>query len=248
MLVSIITPTYNSEKFISETIQSIQAQTHTNWELLITDDCSNDGTLRIINGFKGKDSRIKLYQLNKNSGAGKARNNSIKNASGRFIAFCDSDDIWLPNKLELQIGYLVNQNAGFTYSSYFTRDEDRKIIGEVTAPKQISYSKILKNNYIGCLTAIYDTNVLGKIFMSDIRKRQDWVMWIHIIERLGPVQGIPEPLATYTIRKKSISSNKLNLIKYNWIVYYQALNFGIIRSLLYMIQFLFYYAKKKVSD
>jgi len=246
-LVSIITPTYNSEKFILGTIESIQKQTYINWELLITDDCSTDKTIEIIKDYKQTDKRIKLYKLKTNSGAGLARNNSIRHAAGRFIAFCDSDDRWLPNKLEVQLEYLLNQNAGFTYSSYFLHNEEQNKIGEIKGPRKISYRQILRNNYIGCLTAIYDTQALGKMFMPDIRKRQDWVLWINIIKKLGTVQGISEPLAIYTVRKNSISSNKFKLVKYNWVIYNKALGFGIISSLLYMIQFLYFYARKKIN-
>ena len=245
-LVSIITPTFNSANFISGCIKSIQAQTYTYWELLITDDCSSDNTTEVISRFKEHDNRIKLFRLNENSGAGKARNNSIKLASGRFIAFCDSDDRWLPNKLEVQLEYLLDYNASFTYSTYFIQNEKQNRMGEIIGPNKISYKKILRNNYIGCLTAIYDTKTLGKMFMPDIRKRQDWVLWIDIIKRLGVVQGISEPLAIYTVRKDSISSNKLNLIKFNWIVYHKALNFGVVRSIFYIIQFLYFYARKKI--
>lgn len=241
-------PTYNSGKFIEESISSIQNQTYANWELLITDDCSTDDTVLIIKRFIRIDPRIRLFQLSKNSGSGVARNKSIQKASGRFIAFCDSDDQWLPNKLEVQLNFLRNQKASFTYSSYITQDENKNPIGEVISPSKISYKKILKNNYVGCLTAIYDTKALGKMFMPDIRKRQDWVLWINIIKRLRVVQGISEPLAIYTVRKDSISSKKLNLVKYTWIVYYTALDFGIIRSLLCMIQFLYFYARKKIKN
>lgn len=247
-LVSIIMPSHNSERFIKFSIESILSQTYENWELLISDDDSSDNTIQEIKKYARLDNRIKLFQLSKNSGAGVARNNSIKEASGRFIAFCDSDDRWLPQKLEVQLDFLRNHKASFTYSSYITQDENQNPIGKVIAPSKISYKKILKNNYIGCLTAIYDTKSLGKIFMPDIRKRQDYVLWINIIKRLEVVQGISEPLAIYTVRKGSISSNKLSLVKYNWMVYNKALGFGTIKSILYMIQFLFFYARKKFDN
>ena len=246
--VSIITPTHNSSEFIAATIKSIQNQSYTNWELIITDDCSTDNTVEIIHKIIQEDSRISLIELNNNSGTGVARNKSIEAACGRFIAFCDSDDLWIPNKLELQLRFLIDQKAAFTYSSYLLQDETRNYIGKVIAPQTISFKKILRNNYIGCLTAIYDTKVLGKMYMPDIRKRQDWVLWISIIKRLKVVEGITEPLAIYTVRKDSISRNKLNLIKYNWIVYSKALNLSPIASLLYMIQFLYYYARKKINN
>ena len=247
-LVSIITPTYNSEKYIAKTIESIIDQTYKNWELIITDDCSVDNTNLIIQSYIKIDPRIKLFQLKGNSGAGKARNNSIREANGRFIAFCDSDDLWLPSKLESQLRFLNENNLGFTYSSYFTQDEDYKTIGCVIAPNEISYKAILRNNYIGCLTAIYDTIHLGKVYMPNIRKRQDWVLWIKIIERLGRVKGISEPLAIYTVRKNSISSKKLELLKHNWFVYRMELGFNRLKSSFHIIQFIYYYARKKINN
>lgn len=247
-LVSIITPTYNSEHYIDRTIKSILAQTYRNWELLITDDCSNDKTVEIVQSYIKIDDRIKLFQLRENSGSGIARNNSIIKAQGRFIAFCDSDDCWLPKKLEFQTNFMLNNNLGFTYSSYFLVDENQVDIGRVEARKQITYRDILKNNYIGCLTAIYDTELVGKPLMPDIRIRQDWVLWIKILEKLQVAQGIIKPLAIYTKRSNSISSNKLKLIKYNWEVYHKTLGFSILKSLLCMVKFLFFYARKKITN
>lgn len=140
-----------------------------------------------------------------------------------------------------------NYRCDLSNSSYLTQNENFIEIGRVNAPKEISYKAILRNNYIGCLTAIYDTQTLGKMFMPNIRKRQDWVLWINIIKSLGVVQGISDPLVIYTVRKNSISSNKFNLVKYNWIVYNNALGFDVIRSLFFMIQFLYLYAGKKIN-
>lgn len=247
-LVSIITPTYNSSRFIERTIKSIQDQTFKNWELLITDDCSTDNTINIIQNFIKNDDRIRLFQLRKNAGAGIARNNSIREAKGRYIAFCDSDDQWLPDKLEIQLKHLSNTKTSFVYSSYLTQNENQNIIGQVICPYKISYTQILRNNYLGCLTVMYDSNVLGKMFMPNIRKRQDWVLWINIIRKLEVVYGVLEPLAIYTIREDSISKNKLSLLKYNWSVYNDTLNFNRFKSTLYMIQFLYFYAKKKINE
>ena len=180
--VSIITPTYNSEEFISETITSIINQTYTNWELLITDDCSSDDTLKIIDFFQKKDNRIKLLRLDTNQGAGVARNNSIKDSKGKFIAFCDSDDQWKPDKLEKQIHFIKANNLVFTYSSYDVTDESGNFIKSINAPKTLTLKNILSNNYVGCLTAIYDSAAIGKQYMPAIRKRQDWVLWINILK------------------------------------------------------------------
>lgn len=247
-LVSIITPTYNSELYISYTIESIQSQSYEYWELLITDDASTDNTVSVIESFTRTDGRIKLFKQRINKGAGIARNNSIKKSNGKYIAFCDSDDLWLPNKLKKQLKFIKNHNLSFTYSSYLTQDENRNRTGSVYAPSNICYREILRNNYIGCLTVLYDVEKLGKVYFPNIRKRQDWVLWINIIERLGIVQGISEPLAIYTVRKDSISKNKLNLIKYNWNVYHKTLNFSLAKSVLSIVKFLYFYARKKIKN
>ena len=163
--VSIITPSYNSESFISETILSIQNQTFKNWELIITDDCSSDNSVGVIKSFIKKDDRIRLYILKSNQGAGVARNHSIKMAKGRYIAFCDSDDQWKPNKLELQLNFMKKNNIILSYSGYDVIGENGKYIKTIYPPKTINLRKILSNNYIGCLTAIYDSKIIGKHYM-----------------------------------------------------------------------------------
>lgn len=245
--VSIITPTYNSHQFIEETINSILNQTYNNWELLITDDCSTDETLQIINGFANKDHRIKIFQLETNSGAGIARNNSIKHASGRFISFCDSDDKWKPNKLEKQIKFMLDNNLALSFSSYDVIAEQKEnIIDKVKAPKKVTYNMMLRNNYIGCLTAMYDSEKIGKVYMPEIRNRQDWALWLHILKKTQYAMGMQENLAVYRNRIKSISSNKVEMIKYNWIIYREIERFSIIKTILLIIQFQIFYFKKKL--
>lgn len=245
-LVSIITPTYNSEEFISETMNSIINQTYQNWELLITDDCSNDNTVEIVKQYILKDKRIKLFELKDNSGAGVARNNSIKNAKGRYIAFCDSDDKWKPEKLDKQLNFLKSKSLSFTFCSYDVTNENGDFIKTIKAPLELSFSKLLKNNYVGCLTAIYDQEVLGKLYMSEMRKRQDWTLWLKILKLIGNSSGQIESLALYRDRSKSISSNRFEMLKYTWLIYSNELGFSFIKSFSCLIKFLFYYIKKKI--
>lgn len=246
-LVSIITPSYNSIRFIEQTINSIVNQTYTNWELLITDDCSTDGTWELVTHFSRIDNRIKAYRLAENAGAGVARNNSIEHATGRFIAFCDSDDQWKHNKLEEQIRYMLKNDLGLSYSNYDIVNEDNKKIAEVVGPRVVTYKTMLRNCYIGCLTAIYDTEKVGKVFMQDIRKRQDWVLWLFILKRTPAAFNIQDNLAIYRKRRTSISSNKADLVKYNWKVYYEILDYSFIRSFLLMVQFMVFYLLKKLK-
>lgn len=245
-LVSIVTPSYNCSEFINETITSIQSQTYTNWELLITDDCSTDNSRDIIQGYADADPRIKLLVLDKNSGAGIARNNSIKEAKGRFIAFCDSDDRWYPDKLEQQLKFMVENNYHLTYTSYDTCDDGGNINGFVQCLSKLSKAKILRDNGIGCLTAIYDAKKIGKQFMPSIRKRQDWCLWIDIITKYGPAYGLQKPLALYRVRQGSISSNKIEMLRYNFNVYNQVVGYNkLISTLLLGGYFLPYYFYKK---
>ncbi len=248
-LVSIITPSYNCANFIGETIESIIAQTYSNWELLITDDCSTDASREVINDYVKKDSRIKLFSLEKNSGAGIARNNSIEKASGRFIAFCDSDDRWYPEKLEKQLAFMEEKNCNLCYSSYDTCNEAGSIVGYVNCLKSINYWKILRDNGIGCLTAVYDAQKIGKHYMPSIRKRQDWCLWIDIIKKHGTAYGLQQSLALYRVREGSISSNKLEMLKYNFNVYHQVLHFNhIVSAMILGGYFMPYYFYKKFKQ
>ncbi len=245
-LVSVIMPTYNSEKFIAESIDSIINQSYSNFELLITDDNSNDKTVEIIKKFQEADSRIKLFILNKNSGAGVARNNSIKFSKGKYIAFCDSDDLWKEKKIEKQIDFMISNDLYFTYSSYEVIDEKNSKLKTIYVTEKLNHKQMLCNNYVGCLTAIYDQEKLGKIYMSKIRKRQDWTLWLKIFKIINQTSGIVEPLAVYRDRSDSISNNKFDLLKYNWIVYNKELGYNKVKSVLLLINFLHYYAKKKI--
>ena len=232
-LVSIITPSYNSAEFITETIESILAQTYENWELLITDDCSTDNSVQVIEQYIEKDPRIKLFRLDKNSGAGVCRNRSITEAKGRFIAFCDSDDCWLPQKLERQISFMMEHDYAFSYSSYMECDESGHIQGIVVCKKKETFSSLKACNGIGCLTAVYDTKHVEKTLMPKIRKRQDWGLWLKILSKCKVAYGLKEPLALYRVRSNSISRNKVGLIKHNLKMYREVLGFSAIKAFLY---------------
>lgn len=239
-LVSIITPTYNSENYIRETIQSVINQTYKNWEMIIVDDCSSDNTVQIIQEIQKSEPRIKLFKLDKNSGAGVARNKAIEEASGKYIAFLDADDLWKPEKLTKQIKFLVDTKLHFTFSFYECIDEDGNLLHKIIkAPSPLTYSQLLFCNYVGNLTGIYDTSFFGKIPMTSIRKRQDWVYWLTILKKIKTSLPVPESLAYYRIRKGSISSSKINLVQYNFKIYREYLNKNLIISTLYIGIFLF---------
>lgn len=249
-LVSIITPSYNSSSFIAETIESILSQTYLNWELLITDDCSTDRSVEIIERYIQRDSRIKLFRLEKNCGAGVCRNRSISEAKGRFIAFCDSDDRWRPEKLEKQLAFMREKDCALSYTSYMTCDESGKISSIVIGKRRETYFSMRCDNRIGCLTAVYDTEKVGKVFMPELRKRQDWGLWLTILRRCEVAYGLKEPLAIYRIHSNSISRNKGALMKYNISVYKTVLGYSPMASYLYFfILFLpSYFSDKKKKE
>lgn len=245
-LVSIITPSYNSAPFIAETIESILSQTYPYWELLITDDCSTDHSVKIIERYTQMDSRIKLFRLEKNCGAGVCRNYSISEAKGRFIAFCDSDDQWCPEKLEKQLTFMLKKDCALSYTSYMTCDENGNISDIIIGRKKETYFSMRCDDGIGCLTAIYDSQKVGKVFMPELRKRQDWGLWLTILRDCGVAYGLKEPLAIYRIHSSSISRNKWSLIKYNLSVYRTVLGYSqIISYLFFFILFLPSYFSKK---
>ena len=241
-LVSIITPSYNSELFISDAINSVINQTYKNWELIVVDDASKDNTCTIVNDYIVNDNRIHLIRLTQNSGAGVARNKAIKYAKGAYIAFLDADDVWKPHKLEMQLEFMKKYKLSFTYSSYEQINEKGDSLNKlINALPVLSYNKLLKCNYVGNLTVIYSVTLLGKIYMPKIRKRQDWVLWVRVIEKSGQTKGIQESLAYYRIRKDSMSANKFNLLKYNYNFYRKGLNFAPLKSVIYLIRFLIEY-------
>ena len=241
-MVSIITPAYNAEQFIGEAIASVIAQTYTNWELLVINDASTDNTAGIVKQFMAKDPRIKILDNTTTKGPGNARNFGIEEAKGTYMAFLDADDLWKPNKLQEQLKVLENTNANICFSSYELINEKGQHLNKtVLALDFLSYKKQLRCNYIGNLTGLYNAKKLGKIYMPEIRKRQDWVMWLRAIEIGGNAIGIKQSLAYYRIREHSVSSNKLQLIKHNFNVYNSVLEFGWLKSVGYMIIFLFEY-------
>ncbi len=216
-LVSIITPSYNCEEFISDTINSVISQTYENWEMIIVDDCSSDSSTEIIERYILKDDRIKLLRNEINSGPAVSRNNAINEAKGKYIAFLDADDFWMPEKLESQIFFMEANGVSLSYSSYETMDEEGKKLGIVRNPlEKLDYNELLKENQIGCLTAVYNREKLGKCYMPIIHKRQDYGLWLSILKKIDFAYKVPGNLAVYRIQTNSVSSNKIDLLKHNY--------------------------------
>ena len=243
-LVSIITPCYNSEKYISETIKSVINQTYKYWEMIIIDDLSTDNSVNIIKRYLDNDKRIVLIKSKENRGPGYCRNLGIKKAKGQYHAFIDSDDIWHKNKLDVQISYMKKKNIQFSFMSYNFIDEkgvEQNILPFHVANK-VNYTDILKTNHIGCLTAMYDIKKISssKIFMSEIRSRQDLSLWLRILKKIDYAYGINQVHASYRLRRKSISSNKLRAIYYQWLLYRNIEKFSFSKSIYFLIFYLYF--------
>jgi len=226
-VVSIITPLYNCAEYLDKTIESVLMQTFSSWELVMVDDCSVDNSLSIAQYYAGQDGRITVMQLEKNSGAAIARNTAIEVAQGRYIAFLDSDDRWLPNKLEEQLKFMQEKNVAFSYSAYEKLNEQGEVIGRVGVPEKVNYRDLLKVCSIGCLTAMYDTKMLGKVYMPDIRKRQDLGLWLKILKKTPYAYGVKDVLAQYQLRSDSISANKRSAAQYTWKLYREVENLSL---------------------
>jgi glycosyltransferase involved in cell wall biosynthesis len=239
-LVSILTPTYNTEKFIRETIESVKNQTYQNWEMILVDDGSKDKTAFVIEEFSKNDARIKLFKLPENRGNGFARNVALERAKGKYIAYLDADDLWFPEKLEKQIQFLKTNNLHFTFSFYDSIDDEGNDLNrKVESPNPLTYKQLFYCNYVGNLTAIYDADYFGKIIMETSQKRQDWRIWLTILKQIKTARPIPESLAFYRIRKDSVSSSKFKLIKHNFGVYREFHGYSFLFSVLLMIRFLY---------
>ncbi len=211
-LISIITPAYNSEKYISDAINSVLSQSYSNWEMIIADDCSTDNTASIINHFV--DPRIKYIRLNENSGAAVARNTALENANGNFIAFLDADDIWKPEKLEKQLIFMQTNKIGFSFTSFEILGEIRN--KNVKVPYKMNYSQFMKNTIIGTLTVMINRDIVGDIRLVNVKKDHDSMTWAKILREGHHAYGLNESLAYYRKVEGSISNNKLRAAQNHW--------------------------------
>lgn len=221
-LVSIIMPSYNTGRFIKETIESVLAQTYTNWELLIVDDCSTDDTDEVVGAYLS-DERIRYFKNETNSGAAISRNRALREAKGKWIAFLDSDDLWEPEKLQKQISFMKENDYHFSYTNYVEIDEESKPNGKkVTGPKRITKRGMYNYCWPGCLTVMYDAETVGLIQIADIKKNNDYAMWLKVC-RKATCYLLDETLAKYRKRSGSISNHSYKaLIKWHYKLFREA--------------------------
>ena len=233
-LVSIITPCYNSAKFIQETYNSINNQTYRNWEWIIVDDCSSDSSKEIIQSIN--DERIVLLFNEKNLGASISRNKALDFANGTYITFIDSDDLWEPSFLEETIHFLQQNNETLVYCSYKRVNENLdKLLEDFIAIDKIDYHRILLNCPIPMLTSIYDSTKIGKIYFPNVDLREDHAMWISLLSKIKFARAIEKPLGIYRIRSNSVSRDKFKIGIKQFNLYYDHLNLGLALSLFYTL-------------
>ena len=246
-LVSIITPSYNSKRFIKETIDSVLSQTYQNWEMIIVDDCSKDGSVEYIKNIIKNDERIKIIALSKNVGAAEARNKALDIAKGRYIAFLDSDDVWYENKLEEQIKFMKENNYAFTYTAYIPISEDGKEeYKPIYVPDKLNYEQYCKNTIIGCLTVIIDKSIVGEFKMPNIKSSHDMALWLLIMKRGFNAYGLNKILAKYRLVSNSNTSKKFKAAKDVWRVYRDIERLNILKSSWYFCNYIYNALKKRL--
>ena len=229
-LVSIITPSWNVERLIGETILSVQAQTLADWELLIADDCSTDNTTAVIESYAAKDPRIRLIRQPRNGGPALARQAAIEQAQGRFVAFLDSDDLWLPAKLERQVAFAREHRAALSYTAFRRINENGSMTGRLIAvPASLSYDQLLKNTSIATLTALVDRDIAGNIVMKN-EGYDDFCLWLSILKRGHVAWGRNEDLARYRVRGVSVSSRRMRAAGWVWHIYRNVERLSLIKS------------------
>ena len=247
MSVSIITPTFNSERFIAETIVSVQAQTYQDWEMIIIDDCSTDRTAEIVASFQEKDSRIKYFYNSTNKGSAFSRNLALQKAKGKWIAFLDSDDLWLPEKLEKQIEFMTKNNFHFSYTNYCEIDENSKETGIlITGPKVITNKLMKAYCWPGCLTVMYDAEKVGIMQTVDIKINEEYALWIKIAKKLN-CYLLDENLAKYRRHNNSLTSQSyFKLIKWHYLMFRKSENRNAVSSLILTLVNIIFGTYKKV--
>jgi glycosyltransferase involved in cell wall biosynthesis len=214
--VSVIMASYNCAPFLEAAVRSVREQTFENWELIVSDDASTDDTSRLLSKLEALDPRIRVIRSPTNRGAASARNVALALAKGRYMAFLDGDDLWKPHKLERQIEFMKINQVAFSFSSYERVDENGTPQHYIRAPKFVDYRTLLLGNVIGCLTAVYDTAILGKVEMPEIRMRQDYGLWLRLLKKTDRAASLQESLGYYRVRRTSLSARKMTAAKFTW--------------------------------
>ena len=248
-LVSIITPVYNCEQLIEQTIKSVQNQTYKNWEMILVDDCTPDNSAEIVKKYASEDSRLKYYKLEENSGAAVARNKALSEAKGRFIAYLDADDLWKPEKIEKQVQFMIKNNYAFSCTDYEKIDETGKSLNKIIKiPTRVNYNLFLRNTIIQTVGVMVDTKLTGKevLVMPNIRRIQDAATWCQILKAGYDCYEVPENLSYYRVVSNSLSSNKFKAVKMNWYWYRKIEKLPLWKTCYCFIGYAFNAVKKRI--
>jgi len=244
-LVSIIMPAFNAQETLAAAARSVLEQSHRTLELLIIDDCSSDATARISQELVRQDARVRPLRLDRHVGVAGARNRGIEAAYGRYIAFLDADDLWLPDKLQQQLALMQERDVSACMASYYRFLFPGQWLGVTRAPACITYPELLKGNAVGNLTGIYDCHVLGKIFQKDVF-HEDYLMWLQVVRKAGRMLAVQKPLAAYRISQGSLSSNKFKSAKWTWDIYHKHLGLSATHSICLMLHYFLKAASKRL--
>lgn len=235
------------ERFITETIHSVIRQTYSDWELLIVDDASIDGTVALVQNIAEQDDRIRYFVNAEHAGIAPTRNRCIEKSKGRFLAFLDADDVWHPNKLEQQLQFMQEHKLGFSYSSYDLIDENGKTLGKtIHTAGDLNYNDYLRNTIIGCSTVMLDKDRVGQVTVPNFRTSEDTATWLDILRKGFKAYAIEEPLTSYRIRRKSASSNKMKAAADLWRVYRQHEKMSFFKTLCFFFSYAFNAIKKRL--
>ncbi|MBI9100221.1 MAG: glycosyltransferase family 2 protein [Spirochaetaceae bacterium] len=237
--VSIITPIYNGADFIEDTALCLAKQTFTDYEWVVIDDCSTDDTKEVLQRLSDNDKRIKLVFLQKNSGPIVARNKGMDDASGRFIAFLDADDIWVPEKLEKQLAFMEENQTALSFTSFRKIDLEGNITSRfrIPVPRKVNYAKLIESNCIPASSAMFDREIVGEMRQdsSKIISKDDFFFWLEMLKVCHTAMGMKEDLFRLRIHKKSITNDKLEMARRHWKMYREVFHFSVLKSLRYYI-------------
>ena len=248
--VSVIIPVYNNERYIVATVESVLSQTLRDVEVLVVDDASTDGTVKKVRDLAEHDRRVHLIEQPENAGVALARNRALSVARGRYIAYLDSDDLWLPEKLELQIAFLAKKGVGACFTSYETIEENGRHRNYVHVPARIGYRQYLKNTVTCSHTLLFDTEIVERslLVMPDIRKGQDFATWLQVMKAGHDFYGLDVVLAKNRKRRGSLSSDKLAAVRRTWNIYRNVEHLSIPYSAYCEFWQLFHALKKRVRS
>jgi len=225
-LVSVVTPVWNAAATLGAAVASVRAQSLGDWEMILVDDGSTDGSRALARGLAAADPRLRVLARADNGGAAAARNDGIRAARGRLIAFLDADDRWYPDKLARQTAFMAAGGHGLVFSGYRRVAPDGTPLGVVRPPARVSRHELLHGNVIGCLTAVYDTRVFGKVEMPPLRRRQDYGLWLTLLKSVPYAHALPEALADYRVQPGSLSGGKLGAVRATWTLYREVEGLG----------------------